>query len=83
MDNNPGMDYFCILYSTEKLNLNDILQRMKSASGNFMQRLQQSIGDKLMPPYEVQYESGETIAFKGMSKDKTVVPIVVAINHLK
>jgi hypothetical protein len=82
MDDNKGIDYICVLYAAEKLDIDKILADMALASGNLQSRLQSVLGDKLLKFSEANHLGNEDIHFKGTSRIKTVLPIIVAINHL-
>jgi C1A family cysteine protease len=82
MDNTKGTDYFCVLYSAEKLPIDQILVDLENAEGSFQQRLSKVLGEKMLNPQEVKYTDKDGIGFKGIYKNKKVIPIIVAINHI-
>ncbi|MCU0443561.1 MAG: C1 family peptidase [Microscillaceae bacterium] len=82
MDNTVGTDYFCVLYSLEKLDIEQILQEMEKQSGNFQTRLRKVLGDKMLNPRETHYLGKGEIGFKAYNKDKKVIPIIVSLKHI-
>jgi C1A family cysteine protease len=82
MDNTVGTDYFCVLYSTEKLDFDTILKEMEKQTGDFQARLRKVLGDKMLNPRETHYLGKGEIGFKAYNKDKKVIPMIVAIKHI-
>jgi Papain family cysteine protease len=82
MDDNKGIDYLCLLYSSEKLDFESILANLAEKQGTMLERLQAVLGDKMLQPKDANHVGKNEINFKGISRVKTVLPIVVAINHL-
>ncbi len=82
MDNTQGMDYFCVLYSAEKLDIAKIMKQVEMEAGDFQTRVKKVLSSKLIPGNEINYSSNGGISFQGISKKGKVVPIIVAIRHL-
>jgi hypothetical protein len=81
MDDNKGTDYMLILYSTEKLNSNEIAEKMTNTSGGLSKKIKAALGDKLISKGEVKYDEKE-IGFEFTSKKRGgVVPLMVEISH--
>lgn len=81
MDDTKGTDYFCVLYSLEKLDLTVLMQEMEKTEGTFQQRLQYALGSKMVSPRDIFYQSNGEIGFKAYPKNKTVIPLIVTLNH--
>lgn len=79
MDNVPGTDYFCVLYSQEELDIEDIIQKMKTKGGSFYSKLNAALGDKLAPNDDIRFIQNR-LGFSAKS-NRTVVPLVVEITH--
>lgn len=79
-DDKPGQDLLCVLYSREALNLNDLVKQIGSAQGSFSERIFKVIGDKMVDPKGITF-SNDKIAFKGYSKGKSIVPLMVEMEH--
>lgn len=79
MDSTTGKDYFCFLYSSEELDIQEIMNKMKSASGSFYERVKKAVGDKLAPFEDIRFTLNR-VEFNAMT-DKTVVPVIIEANH--
>ena len=81
-DNNPGRDILCVLYSKEKLDINNIISKAKNDSGDFVSRIKSSLQDKMFNGDNVKFNSNK-IAFNASSKNSSnkVVPIFIEMNH--
>ena len=78
-DATAGLDYFCVLYSEEELDINNIVKQIKRAGGSFYQQLKTVLGDKIVPQSEVKYNQ-KNMGFSATS-NRTIVPLVVEIPH--
>jgi hypothetical protein len=81
LDETTGTSYFCFLYSKENLDLDDIMLKIENSHGNFWERLNKVLGNKRVENNEITYNYEGKISFKAKSQDKTVVPVLVEINH--
>ncbi len=81
-DNNPGRDILCVLYSKEKLNINDIISKAKYGSGDFVSRIKKALSYKMFKGTDVTFTK-DKIAFNASSKSSSakVVPIFIEMNH--
>jgi len=82
LDETPGISYYCFLYSKESLDIKDIMKKVESAKGSFWQRIKKVLGEKMISTKNIDFESSEVINFKARSKGKSVVPILIEINHM-
>ena len=82
MDNTTGIDYFCVLYSSERLDIESVMKQVQNSTGSFQERVQKVLGDKMLSSRDVNYFVNEGIGFKGVSENKTIVPVIIAINHI-
>ena len=78
-DATAGLDYFCVLYSEEELDINNIVKQIKRSGGSFYQQLKTVLGDKIVPQSEVKYNQ-KNMGFSATS-NRTIVPLVVEIPH--
>ena len=78
-DNTAGTDYFCVLYSQEQLDIDNIVWQIKRSNGTFYQKLQAVLGDKMASLEDVRYIQN----YMGFSAktNKSIVPLVVEISH--
>ena len=81
MDNTKGKDYICVLYSSDELPIDDIVNKIKAASGSFFDKVNKVLEDKTVPPKTINY-STSVIRFDVKKTDKIVVPVIVEIEHL-
>lgn len=80
MDNVTGTDIFCLLYSKEELNIETIISKIKSQSGNFPERLDNTLASKLVDASDINFDD-YNISFSAFSKGKIVVPVIIEIEH--
>lgn len=79
LDATPGIDYFCVLYSQEELNINNLVDEISRANGTFYDKLKMVLGDKLAPKDDIRYIQND-IGFSAKT-NSPVVPLVVEISH--
>ncbi|MFY9243085.1 MAG: C1 family peptidase [Polaribacter sp.] len=81
-DNNPGRDILCVLYSKEKLNIDDIVNKAKYGSGDFVSRVKDALSYNMFKGTDITF-SKENIAFDATSTNPSakVVPIFIEMNH--
>lgn len=81
-DNKPGQDILCVLYSKEKLNINDIVDKAKYGNGDFVSRIKQALSYKMFKGKDVSFETNK-ISFNASSTNTSakVVPIFISMNH--
>lgn len=81
MDENKGIDYLLILYSKEKLNMNEMLATMGNKQGGLSAKIMSALGDKLIKKEDVNY-TGTQVGFEVKANATgTVVPLMVEIKH--
>ncbi len=83
LDETTGTSYFCFLYSKESLDIDDIMKRIENNEGSFWERLNKVLGDKRIEKENINYGYEGKITFKAKSLDKSVVPVLVEINHTR
>lgn len=79
-DNNPGTDILCVLYSRDELNLQEVISQISSQEGTFSEKIVKTLGDKMVNPKNIVYTANE-ISFKGFSNGKTIIPLIVEMQH--
>ena len=81
MDETPGEDYLCVIYSKDELNIDAIRNTFQNnPNKSFIRTVKEALADKIVDDNEVTFEKSR-IAFKAASKTHTAVPIFVKINH--
>lgn len=82
MDENPGSDYLLILYSTQKLNPEEIAQKMSATKGGLSKKIRAALGTRLVNKGDIKYSPSE-IGFSLDNYNKNgVVPLMVEITHM-
>lgn len=79
MDDTPGTDYMCVLYSKDALDIDGIIEEIKLANGNFYNKVKHAIADRMVLAKDVRYVLNN-IGFSART-DKTIVPVIVEISH--
>jgi hypothetical protein len=95
MDENKGVDYLLILYSREKLNMNEMLTIMNATKGSLSLKIKKVLGKKLADKNKINYYK-DKIAFSintkstrnltvsedtPVSVDGSVIPLMIEIKH--
>ena len=82
MDETPGEDYLCIIYSKEKLNITDINNAFrKNPHKSFVTIVKEALAGQIVEDNEVVFEKSK-IAFSAASPIRTAVPIFIRIKHI-
>lgn len=81
LDETTGTSYFCFLYSKESLDIDEIMRRIENSEGSFIERLNDVLEDKRIGTENINYSYEGKISFKAKSLEKSVVPVLVEINH--
>ncbi|RYE53717.1 MAG: DUF4384 domain-containing protein, partial [Sphingobacteriales bacterium] len=79
-DNQAGKDLLCVLYSKDELDMNDIIKKMALQTGSFNDRIFKVIGTKTVDPKNITF-SKDNIGFQAFSNGKSIVPLVLEIEH--
>ena len=80
MDDKKGVDYLCLLYSKEPLDLESIKAKIQAEQGSFKNRVFKALADKIAKPANVQLQQNE-IVFSSKSNDRSLLPVIVEIRH--
>jgi hypothetical protein len=81
LDDTPGEDYMCVIYSKDELNMDAIDDALQNNPGkSFVKIVKEVLADKIVDDNEVVFEKNR-IAFKAASANRTVVPVFVKIKH--
>jgi len=82
LDETTGTDYVCVLFTRQPLPFAMLLQRLDAAPGPLLSRLQTILGADLVAEESIRYADTGGIGFTAESRGRTVVPVVVAIEHV-
>jgi hypothetical protein len=81
LDETPGEDYLCIIYSKESLSIGAIRNSLKNKPNeSFVKIVKEALADNIADSNEVSFEKNK-IAFKAASANHTAIPIFVKIKH--
>ncbi len=81
MDENKGIDYLLILYSKEKLNMDEMLTAMGNKQGGLSSKIMAALGNKLIKKEDIKY-TGTQVGFEVKGDVKgTVVPLMIELKH--
>lgn len=81
-DSTPGRDILCVLYSKEKLDINDIVTTVKNGSGDFVSRMKKSLENKMFDGSDITFDKNKiSFATKNSNSNAKVVPIFIEMNH--
>ena len=81
MDENKGIDYLLILYSKEKLNMDEMMNAMGNKQGGLSSKIMTALGNKLIKKEYINY-TGTQVGFEVKANvTGTVVPLMVEIKH--
>lgn len=85
MDNTVGMDYFCVLYSKEALDLEQIQKAIKLQNKNLsiQQKIENVLGNKLIKNPNLKVGANGKMTFSTTTKQNaSVVAIITALEHI-
>lgn len=77
--NDNAIDYFCILYSREKLHLPSLINQLENTEGDFQARLAKVLGSKMIPHHQVSFQEIASVKFAAKAERATVLPLIIAI----
>jgi Papain family cysteine protease len=81
LDSTGGKSYYIFLYSKKSLNIDDIMNNFEKSSGNAWQRLENILNNDIVNERNIQFNTLYNLTFSAKSEDKSVVPILIEINH--
>ncbi len=84
MDNNAGTDAYCILYSQEKLPIDNMLEELKVwKTDNFEANVNIMLKEYQLKTHEgTIFKNEDKSSFKALSHKAQVVPVFIHIKHL-
>ncbi|MCP5063431.1 MAG: cysteine protease [Ignavibacteriae bacterium] len=81
LDEIAGTTYYVFLYSKEKLDIDGILSAYEKLDKTIVEKLNFILGNKTVEIKNLIFTDGETISFKAKSGVKSIVALVVKIDH--
>lgn len=79
LDDTPGTDYLCLLYATEALDVDTVVESIKTLPGSFYQKIKAALDCRMVSEDDVHYVFNH-IAFSARTQ-RSVVPIIIELMH--
>ncbi|RLD51992.1 MAG: cysteine protease [Bacteroidetes bacterium] len=80
-DNTIGKDYLCVLYSKNKLNIDNIKSQIENTYGSFKDRINYVLKNQLISENHIQFNQ-KKIAFSVKNNEKNIAVIIIETNHI-
>ena len=81
LDEHVGTDYLVVLYSLEALNIKELCKKIQATKGDdFVKRLHDAHRNKIVASENMTFDK-DNIRFTAHPNGKTLLPIVIAIEH--
>lgn len=81
LDATVGKDYFCFVYSLEKIDIEGLLSDVSSANGSFADKVRHALLDKLVPEEYISW-GDKGIIFQATSHGRTAIVVLIEIDHI-
>ncbi|MBF8222415.1 C1 family peptidase [Halomonas sp. 328] len=82
LDDTVGTDFYVVLFSRERLDIEALLTRVNRASGTVQARLAEALGRRLVEPEVLTHAEGG-IGAEAHLPEGAVLPLVVEIEHIE
>ncbi|MBV7532489.1 C1 family peptidase [Chitinophaga sp. sic0106] len=80
MDETPGEDYLCVIYSKEPLDMNVIKSSLQNSSKSFVKAVKEALAGRIVNDEEVAFDKNK-ISFDAASAKRTAVPVFIGFKH--
>jgi hypothetical protein len=81
LDTTTGKSYYCFLYSKEKLDIQNIMQKVEGAAGTMWERIKSVLESSMVDKNNIDFNFSDDIWFKAKSGGRSVIPVLIEINH--
>jgi hypothetical protein len=82
MNDTKGMDYICVLYSSEAIEIDQVMQEVENAPGqNFKERLLNVLGNGAVGSSKINYSANQA-AFTGSFSGNGIIPLIIELEHI-
>lgn len=81
LDETIGKSYYCFLYSRKKLDIDEIITSVEKSKGSMWERVKAALSNDIVENAHIEFSTAENISFKGKSGGRSVIPVLVEINH--
>jgi hypothetical protein len=84
LDTTLGKTYFFFLYSLVKLDIDSISKKIECSNGNFYDRIQNVLGEKLISEKNINFNlnNPDELIFSSQNGNNDIVALLVEINHI-
>ena len=83
LDDKPGTDYFCAIFSTRKLDIDAFVRRLEAASGDMTARLQTVARTDLVQDMQVIQDLAGGIKFTANGESANLATLVFQVTHVR
>lgn len=77
-----GKSYMCFFYSNAEINIDDVMNKFESSTGNILERLNFIFNSLLIQDVEFNIGESQEIIFKSSSNGKNVLAVVIEFDHI-
>ncbi len=81
LDSAPGVDHFCFLFSTRRLDAATLSRSIDTAKGSFMERVQAVLTAECVPPDKITVSDNGSPSFWTDEKTRTIVTLFADLRH--
>jgi hypothetical protein len=82
LDETTGKSYYCFLYSSKAINIDSVISVIKAGNGSIWEKVKSVLKSDMVDIPDIQFEYNGRINFKAISRNKSVVPVLVEIKHI-
>lgn len=84
LDTTSGKTYFLFFYSPLMINIDSVSKSIESSKGNFFERVQNVMGDKLISDKNISFkiENSSEINFSSTTSSNKILMLLVEITHV-
>ena len=83
MDDNIGIDYLCVLYSKNLLDIDEIRHRIEQEYGTFQEKVEKTLSSQMVKFEDIEYFPYDQIGFRAKSKGKSIAVLIVETEHIE
>ncbi|SHM75010.1 protein of unknown function [Chitinophaga jiangningensis] len=80
MDETPGEDYLCVIYSKEPLDMARIKNSVQGSGKSFVKAVKEALAGRIVNEEEVAFDKNK-ISFSAASAKRTAVPVFIGFKH--
>ncbi|QIP15426.1 DUF4384 domain-containing protein [Spirosoma aureum] len=81
LDNNPGQEYYLVLFADKPLDMSALMTRMSAIGGSLSHKITQTLGDQLMDWHTMNYDPVQITFSTATDPIGKVVPVLISLDH--